>query len=670
MVWAVLLVSLAVSDAVGAPAGPKIPGNLGDASLEELMNVQVTSVSNKAEKLSRTPAAIYVITQEDIRRSGATTLPDLLRMVPGLDVAQIDTSTWAVSARGFNGRFANKLLVLVDGRSVYSELFSGTFWDAQNLILDDIERIEVIRGPGATTWGANAVNGVINIITKPAKETQGTLVSSAAGSSAGLRGFGEFQYGGPVGSKGYYRAFAKALDQGPAQTTNPIAAQSDWMGETGGFRMDLNLSPVDSLLMEGAVYGSSASREIDVVTPGPPFLSPKVGQAGTNGGSFMSRWHRHLSNGSEMGVQLSFSHASRDDLDVAPSENMTDLDFHYRMPVGERNSFVWGLGYRFTDLSIDQGFGVQLGAPHRQDSLFQGFIQDDLSLVPDRLTLTVGSKFEHNPFTGFEFQPGMRLAWTPEARQTLWVAVSRAVRTASIDDQGLFVAATAFPGPGGVPTVITLQGNPRERSEDLTSNELGYRIQATRRISFDLATFFNAYDYLVSQEPGQPYFAKTPSPGYLAVPIISDNLLNARSYGVETSVNAKPTDWWRLSTSYSWLKMVPTTDDESRDTTSVTILAHSSPQHQFQVRSYLDLPWHLEFDTAFYAVGSLPSADVPGYVRSDARLGWHANRALEVSITGQNLINGSHLEFFSPNEGINYPFLMRRSVYGRITWQF
>ncbi|MGH9664748.1 MAG: TonB-dependent receptor plug domain-containing protein, partial [Bryobacteraceae bacterium] len=424
---AILFLVLAAPLGASPQNGAKPPANLGDASLEELMNVEVTSVSKKDEKLSQTAAAIYVITQEDIRRSGATTIPDLLRMAPGLDVAQIDTNIWAVSARGFNSRFANKLLVLVDGRSVYSEIFSGTFWDSQDMVLEDIDRIEVIRGPGATMWGADAVNGVVNIITKPAKDTQGGLMSAAGG--AGERGFGELQYGGRLGSQGYYRAYAKTLDRGPELATDPGEAQGDWSTAGGGFRLDWNTSPRDSVLAEGNIYGSGGRREIDQVMPAPPFSTENVGRAEANGGSLMSRWQRRLSNGAEIGVQVSYDHAYRDALAFRFTENVADVDFHYRLPLGERNSLVWGLGYRFTDLAMNGTFGVNLSPQNRQDNLFQGFVQDEWALIPDRVTFTAGSKFEHNPFTGFEIQPGMRLAWTPAPLHTFWVAVSRAVRT-------------------------------------------------------------------------------------------------------------------------------------------------------------------------------------------------------------------------------------------------
>ncbi|MEO7144603.1 MAG: TonB-dependent receptor [Bryobacteraceae bacterium] len=589
-------------------------------------------------------------------------------MVPGLDVAQINTNSWAVSARGFNDKYANKLLVLVDGRSVYSELYSGTEWDVQNPMLEDIDRIEVIRGPGATVWGANAVNGVINIITKSSKDTQGAL--AVAGAGATERGFGEFRYGGQLGSSGYYRAYAKTFDRSPLGGAGGGSTEGDWSGVRGGFRMDWNASPRDVLMVEGDSYSSGLHRTIDSLTLMAPFDGTRAGRAQSDGATLLTRWRRRLANGSETVLQISYEHSGRQELFAAPALDIVDADFQDTMPVGKRNSIVWGVGYRFTGLQVAGHGGMPFPTQSRQDNLFDAFVQDEIGLAPETLTLTVGSKFEHNPFSGFEVQPSARLAWTPGARQTLWAAVSRAVRTPSVTDTGIDLIAAVVPGPGGLPAVVTAHGNPDFHSEDLEANELGYRLQPSSRVSVDVAAFFNSYTNLRSVELDAPYFIATPAPGYLVVSSEFGNQVSARTYGVELSANVKLAGWWRLSPGYTWLKMVPSTSAGSQDITTVTGLAHGSPQHQFQIRSYLDLPWRLEFDASVYSVGGLPAQSIPGYVRSDARLGWRATPRVELSIAGENLLNGAHLEFFIPEELDALPLESRRSVYGKVTWQF
>ena len=668
-----VVLSLAMAFAVDAGAqDQQRPADLADKSLEELLNVQVTSVSRKQERLSQVAAAVYVITQEDIRRSGATTIPEILRLAPGLDVAQIDTNTWAVSARGFNDRFADKVLVLVDGRSVYSEITTGTFWNALDTMLEDIDRIEVIRGPGATMWGSNAVNGVINIITKPAKETQGALVSAGGGNSQ--RGFGEVRYGGAMGANGYYRAYAKSFDRGTILPTDLGDAQGDWSGVQGGFRMDWNASRRDSLTVEGEGYSSGLHRVLTTASLFPPYDEDFSSRASVNGGSLMTRWEHRLADGSTTALQASYEHFSDNEQLATPVLDVVDVDFQHRKPLTDRLSLLWGLGYRSTRVNISEDSpSIHFLRPHQSDNLFQALIAADIDLVPDRLGLDLGTKFEHNPFSGFEVQPDLRLAWTPHPPgappQTVWAAVSRAVRTPSISNNGLESLETVTPGASAVPTAVTFSTSSRLHSEDLAAFQLGYRIQPGPRMSLDVATFYNIYNNLFSTELGTPYFAAAPVP-HLVIPSEYSNQANARTYGAELAVNLKLAKWWKVTGSYSWLKLVPSTDPSSTDVTTVTTLAHGNPQHQFQIRSYLDLPWRLEFDTAAYRVSSLTALGIPAYTRSDARIGWRATRHLELSVSGQNLLNGAHVEFFRPRELSDDAMEVGRSVYGMVTWRY
>lgn len=662
--------TFAVIALAGVPDSQTSPKKLADASLEELMSIEVTSVSKKEEKLSDAAAAVFVITQDDIRRSGAATIPEVLRLVPGLDVARIDTNEWAISARGFNGKYANKLLVLVDGRSVYSELYSGVYWDVQDMMLEDIDRIEVIRGPGATMWGANAVNGVINIITKSSKDTQGALLSTGGGDAE--RGFGALRYGGKMGTNGTYRLYGKAFDRSPLPHADGTTGDGDWSAERGGFRADWTPSARDSFLAEGDIYHSGLDRNFPMLSLTPPYQQDIAGSVIANGGSLLTRWQRNVSAGSHLALQVSYENSNRRDAQLDQQFNVTDIDFQHRFRLSDRNWFEWGLGYRFTDVKIEPISTISFNPPRRRDSLFQGFVQDDFEIVPGRLTLTFGSKFEHNPFAGFEAQPDIRMAWKLESRQTVWAAASRAVRTPSMMDTGLDVAASVFPNFKGTPMVYVVQGNPEFQPEEVLAYESGYRLQPSRRLSLDLALFYNDYNRLRSSEARSPYFATTPVP-HEVIPLQFENLLYGRTYGAELSANFQIMPWWRLSPGYSWLKMAMSEDATSTDAlTSNTALsiAQGNPQHQFQIRSYLDLPFRLELDAAAYSVSSLSVQGIGAYTRTDARLGWRAMENVELSIAGENLLNGSHLEYSSVFDGDIRPFEVGRSVYGKITWWF
>jgi iron complex outermembrane receptor protein len=615
---------------------------LTEATLEDLMNMEVTSVSKKEQRLSQAPAAIFVITQEDIRRSGMTTMADLMRLVPGADVGQIQGGAWAVSARGFNDNYSNKLLVLVDGRSVYSPTHAGVNWEAQDTLFNNIDRIEVIRGPGATLWGANAVNGVINIITKPASETQGAFVIAGVGDQG--QALGGARFGGEIGKIGHYRAFTKYLHGRGLENSDGLSVLSGEISTMGGFRADLTLSPDDSLTLEGDALRAHSDSEVTSFSLTPPFANRHVGEVRNQSADLMATWSRRQSDRSKTTLRASLDAFVTEEPNLNRSYRNIDLDFQHQLTVSESDEIVWGLGFRDSTSHGSQGFSASLKS-RAHDLLYSGFIQDQHILRRDRLSLVVGTKFEHNEFTGVEIQPEARLLWTPTSRQTLWVAVSRAVRTPATIDYGLTVNVVV-PGPSPAPIVIRQIGVPTFGSEDVVAYELGHRLQTRRRYSIDVATFHNVYSHLTTHEPGAPDFEQSPQPAHLVIPQYWTNGMHGQSNGLEVSSNLNVTDRWRLIPGYSALWLDMRLNPDSHDHAGEGI-ERASPRHQFQFRSNLDLTRKLQFDTALYTVSALPSLPVDAYARLDARLGYKLGSGAEISVSGQNLQGGRHVEYLS-----------------------
>jgi len=659
---------LALTAITSVSSAQQVPSDLTRTSLEELMNIEVTSVSKREEKLFQTAAAVYVITQEEIRRSGLTSIPELLRLAPGLEVARIDGTKWAISARGFNGRMANKLLVLIDGRSVYSPETSGVYWEVQDLLLEDIERIEVIRGPGGTLWGANAVNGVINIITKRTRETRGGVVTAIVGSEE--RGFGSVRYGANLGDNASYRVYGKFFNRSELVDASGRGANDAQQFERGGGRVEWQPTDRDDLTLEGDVYRSNLHENPTAVSPANPF-SPFVNRSGEfSGGHLMGRWARASSKKSDMALQVYYDRFSRKLFGLATHIDTFDLDFQHHAAFGRRQEIVWGLGYRLVSQHSESNSSspIQFNPQAKTMQLFSGFAQDEIVLVKERLRLILGVKLENNYLSGFEAQPSVRLSWTPSRRQTVWAAVSRAVRTPALSQQDVRLNFQALPGPRGIPTIVAAFGVPNPDSEVLHAYELGYRAQPHRKFSLDVATFYNVYDRLRSFEPGLPFFESDPSPVHLVKPAYYGNLLRGETYGLEAAINLDITRRWKLHGSYSFLRMQLHRDLTSRDVTSEAAEGNS-PQHQFQLHSFLDLWRNLDLDTALYHVSSLRDPQVPSYTRIDSRLGWHIRENIEVSGGVQNLLDNRHLEF----NGIDVlvlPSQVRRSVYGRMIFRF
>jgi iron complex outermembrane receptor protein len=663
-----LTVFIAVN--VGAQDPQKVP-DVTTMSVEDLMNMQVTSVSKRTQKLADAAAAIFVLTQEDIRRSGATSIPEALRLVPGLEVARIDENKWAIGSRGFNGRFDNKLLVLIDGRSVYTPLFSGVYWNIQDVMLEDIDRIEVIRGPGATLWGANAVDGVINIITKPAAATQSAIVTAGGGSEE--RGSGGVRYGGKIGDDTHYRIYGKYFDWGPSNYVSGGTANDGWNAMRGGFRADWTPGGANSLTLQGDIYRSKYDETLTIPSLSSPYSSTFPNTGIYSGGNILGRWN-HKSEGGSMSLQMYYDNTTTVDNSLfVDHQNIFDLDFQDGFHVGESQQFVWGLGYRSIRDRNDSSFTVSLQPNQVSLNQFSAFLQDEISLVDNRLRLTLGSKFEHNDFTGFEVEPNARLLWTLSPNQSVWTAVSRAVRTPALTEEGLRlnsqVIPPGFPGnPAPLPAVVAVFGSNQFNSEDLLAYELGYRVQATSTLSLDIATFYNNYSNLRTAEPGAPFLEGSPAPTDIVVPFVAGNKMSGGTYGLELFADWKVIPKWRLTGSYSYLQMDIHKNLDSQDPTPDNPNG-SSPRHQWYLRSSLDLPKHFDQDTTLRFVDKLPSLGLPGYYSLDAHLGWRPVRNLELSIVGQNLLDHRHLEFL-PDFVNTSPTVVKLSVFGSFTVTF
>jgi iron complex outermembrane receptor protein len=647
---------------------PSAQDDLTKVNIEDLMNIEVTSVSKKEQKLSRVAAAIFVITPEDIRRSGATNIPDLLRMVPGLQVAQINGSTWAITARGFDGQYSNKLLVLVDGRTVYSPIFSGTFWDSQTLLLDNIARIEVIRGPGATVWGANAVNGVINITTKKAAETQGGLVTTGGGTSE--QGFAAARYGGTIGDETSYRASSGGFNYGHNLNSASQSGADDWRTFQAEFRVDIAASPKDSLTVEGDAYRGDAGELVNtVVSIGPPVNGILNLRNIFSGWDVVSRWNHVVSPHSETSLQVNFDRSNRGDTTYGTGLNTFGIDFENHVGWGKRQDFVWGAGYYMTSDELETTLRIAFTPPDQTRQFFSSFVQDEIAIRPDRLYLTVGAKLEHNDYTGLGFEPSARLAWIADERNMFWTAVSRALRTPSQSDRDIRVNNSVFPGPNGLPILVSIFGSLDRQNERLNAFEGGYRTEIAKRISIDAAVFYNDYNSLVSVVPGAPFLETDPPPLHLVAPNLLGNLLHGETHGVELSVNWKVIRRWTLSPGYSFLAMHLHEDATGQDFTTIVGTQGGFPSQQAQLRSHVELSNHWQWNASAYFVGRLPAPAVPSYTRVDTNVIWQPRKEFSISLVGQNLVSDHHLEYLGPDQTVQSS-LIKRSAYAKITWQF
>jgi iron complex outermembrane recepter protein len=627
-------------------------------SLEELGKLVVTSVSKSDEARSGAAAAVAVVTNEDLRRSGATTIPEALRLVPGLHVARQTSNIWAVSSRGFSTLSSEKLLVLSDTRSVYTPLYSGVFWDVQDLMLEDVARIEVIRGPGAALWGSNAVNGVINITTKSAAETQGVYLATSGGNEE--RFAVNARYGGRLGEHAYFRVFGKFTDRDGTQTTG--SEHDDWQLGHGGARMDWYASTTNTLTLQGEAYGGDIGRLFPSISLGAARPSP-VGplRTGASGGNVLGRWTRRFSAGSELQTRVYYDHTHRNDPSFRDDLDTVDADLQHRSTLPHAQELTWGANYRVTS-NRNEGKGVfALDPPSSVDHVYSGFVQHQIELA-DTVRLTTGTKLEHNDFSGGELQPGVRVAWVPTPAHTLWGAVARAVRIPTRLERDIAIDATS---PAGN-TVVRLLGNSDFDAERLVAVEAGYRWQHSALL-VDLAAYHNQYRGLASLEQHTPFA----SGGKTIVPIVNENLTDGHSRGLEASVSLAPTSRWRLSTTSTttWLDLTAHGADLNRGVS----LEGATPRHQLMLRAQVDLGTDVDLDAQFRhstAIRRLPTATltapgIPAYAELDVRLAWRPSRSLEAAIVGQNLLHDHHPEFGAAGSRGE----IQRGAYATLTWR-
>lgn len=634
-----------------------------ELTLEELVNIQVTSVSKRATDLSQSPAAISVITAEEIQRSGLGSLPETLRLAPGLTVARINSNEWAISSRGFNNQYASKLLVLVDGRSIYSPMFGGVYWNAQDIMLENIDRIEVIRGPGAVLWGANAVNGVINIISKTAKETQGGLLTAVYGTeeqpSISVR------YGGQLQDDLHYRVYAKHSNrQGYVDNANGDAPD-DWDTTRGGIRLDWEPSEMDTLTFQGEYYEATVGEYFERVRLEPPFLEGEVLHHDNHGGHLLGRWTHNVSDTSTLTLQTYYDRFRQGDGDVLERRDTFDLDLQHQFLLGQSHNIVWGGGFRYTSDQLPPSFYLTFTPREQTEHLYNLFIHDEITLIPERLALTLGSKIEHHDHTGFEVQPSARLLWSPTDQSALWASISRAVRTPARFDRGSRLNSAVSATESGMPLLVALVADSSAVSETLIAYELGYRIEPTSNISLDLAGYYNVYEDIFAYVQGPLVVESEPAPEHLYLPLLYENIVSGESFGIEASADWRVTRQWRISASYTWAHMRLRPDETSE---------RANPRHQFQIRSYLDLSTQLQFNSALYYVGKIETTrdndyvPIDAYMRLDLGLSWSPVPNLTLEIWGQNLLDERHTEFgsFKTQTLTEIP----RGVRGKITWTF
>lgn len=654
-----------------SPVLASTPIDLTELSLEALMNIEVTTVGKKEQRLFEAAAAVFVLTQEDLLRSGVRTLPDALRLVPGLYVGRVDANKWALTSRGFTGLFSNKLLVMIDGRSVYTPLFSGVFWEAVDVPLTDVERIEVIRGSGGALWGANAVNGIINIITQSADKTQGSRVQAGWGSKE--PGFSEVSYSGQFAPGTYGRIFGKGFRRKKSMPVKPDEPlKDDWEVARFGGRIE-TVSARQSLTLIGDLYTGNAGQTLTITTmPTPPFEERVSTDADLLGGSILGRWERQIGTRSNVALQAYYDQSRRNEYILQGIIRNADIDFQHQFHLTNRYEIVWGLGYRLTADAFDGTSTFSLTPSSRKIHLWSGFIQNEFHLIPDRLRLAIGSKFEHNSYTNFEYQPNLRIWWSPNNQHAFWGAVARSVRTPSRAESDFNAIRVALPAgdlfPGSPIALARFFGNPNSISESVRSLDLGYRTNIQDRLSLDIAAFYNSYQNLRTNEPNIADFEIVPNPLHIVIPVFVGNKSFGNTYGFEAS-----TDWqihpsWRLKTVYSYIEMDLQLDEDSFDTEQESF-EDDTPAHQLSMWLQVNLPGGWSTDLMGRFVDQLPAQNIHRYTTLDARLAWQATPALGVALVAQNLFDSPHREYISSAAG-TVPSNIERLIYGVVDLHF
>lgn len=653
----VLLTTLSTSAWSQQQAAASGPEYLKQLTLEELSQIQITSVTKEPITAFKTPAAISVLTSDQIRASGARTIPDILRLIPGVEVAQLSSNSWAIGIRGFQSGLSKNVLVLIDGRSVYTPLFRGVYWDMQDVLIEDIDRIEVIKGPGGTIWGSNAVNGVINIITKNSRDTHGMLVTAQAGNVE--QGALNWRYGGGD-DKFSYRIYGKGFTRGPEEHLD-ARNFDDWRRGQLGFRTDTKLGGRDQLTVQGDIYGAEGGEALQTSTFSPPAITTQYGDKLFNGENILAAWRRRLSSG-DLQVTAYWDRTNRRELNYQEIRNTFDFDFIHHLSF-RRHDLTWGFGGRFSPSDFTQVVPSVIFTPaHDLYNIYSAFVQDEIALIPERLSFTIGSKFEHTSYSGFNYQPSGRLSWTPTSNQTFWAAVSRAVRTASRIEEGFQFSALQIPS---LPLYVRLIGDNNFVPEQLIGYEAGYRHNLNQRLIISLDLYHDRYDDLLSVDNTAPFVESTPQPQHLILPLYLRNGIAAQSNGGEFAAVWDATRWLRLRGSYSAVFLNAIRRAGSTDASTVRQLEGDSPSHVGLVESSFKLPKHFDVRLAFRAVSSIPDLKVPGYSTGDARIAWQSRGPWGFEIVGQNLFQPWHFEYGGLPGGL---VGIKRSIFGGITW--
>ena len=633
--------------------------SLADLSIEQLAGIRIGSASRRLQPVSHAATAIFVITREDMRRAGAATVADALRLAPGLQVARVTSRDWSITARGYAEQSPNKMLVLIDGRAVYSPLFAGVFWDVQSVPLEDVERIEVIEGSGATLWGSNAVNGVINIVTRRAPSTRGGMVALRTGTAAHIGGTA--RYGADLGGGAAVRFYGSFADREPSRLTDGTSGEDDWQLGQGGFRLDATLSERGRLTVQGDAYAGSGDQLARLVTPDPPFAAVVLGRREVSGANLLARWTHTMGPRSEVQARAYYDRAVRDQLPSTGRVAVDIFDFEalQRLTVGDRHSLVWGAGYRLVSDELDPTFGVALVPDGRTIHLVTAFAQDEIALVPERFFVTLGAKLERNDLSGVELQPNARLRWMFTPRHTLWSAVSRAVRVPTRLDSDIRVVSQVIPGTPD--TYVRVDGNENFESESIVAAELGYRGEVHRTLSVDLNGFYSWGDRLRSVHPLTPVQEN----GITIQRLTIGNDAKAESYGGTIAANWRPVGPLFLRGSLSLLEMEVELQEGAATGAVANVNPGFNPASFASLSSYITLPAGFELYAAARYVGALESPPVDEYVQADARLGWRATPQLSIGLLGQDLFAGQHAEFSSlPQREI------QRRVELQVEWRF
>lgn len=642
------------------------PADYKSMSLEQLSQIDVTTPSREPVSAFQTPAAIYVITSDDIRRSGATSIPEALRLAPSVEVARIDSDKWSIGIRGFGTRLTRSVLVLIDGRTVYTTLFDGTYWEVQDTNMEDIDRIEVIRGPGGTIWGPNAVNGVINVITRRPSETKGMQATAGGGNFE--RAFGSYRYGGGNGSDFSYRFYGKGFDRGPEYHQDGDNFDA-WREGQGGFRMEWDEADGNDFNLQGDIYIERAGERVQATMYTPPYSQNVDGTEDLSGGNLLGRWVRKLKNGGDLQIQTYYDRTNRWEPNLAYKADTYDADLVEHLHLPWREQITWGLGARFIHAYNPVVVtGLQFAPPERTDDLITGFFQDEIGLIENRLSLTVGAKLLHTNFADFETEPSARLMWSPSKKDALWTAFTHAARTASDAEENFYLLGSTGLDINGLPLLARFNPNPHFAPELMNGYELGYRHLFGKKVSVDIASFYNHYHDLFDEEFAGPiYLEDNPTPIHYLLPALFGNGLYGYTKGVEVAPEWRITDRWRLRGSYSFLHMNIGRSPGSGDIGTAPGIVGASPQHEAWVQSSYDFTKTVHLDLTYRYVSTLFAASqmVPDYSTGDVRFAWQFRPSWEWSVVGQNLLQPWHAEY----NGDPGPLVgIRRNGYVKLTW--